>query len=104
MRRLYRAIAAALFELGHRALHELLHIIHLFKDERDIHPRFSREALAAAVDTMLTDQRERVGQQVERHGEPQMLITILQDRTGRVRHPVPALGATGALSKLRLAS
>lgn len=40
----------------------------------------------------------------DRHGEPQMLITILQDRTGRVRHPAPALGPVGALSKLRLAS
>ncbi|MFL9825859.1 PAS-domain containing protein [Rhodoplanes sp. SY1] len=37
-------------------------------------------------------------------GEPQMLITMLQDRTGRVRHPLPVPALSGPLAKLRLAS
>jgi hypothetical protein len=57
-------------ELLHRTLHQLLGVIELFEDERNIHFRLARKTLAAAVNAVLPDERERIGQQVERDGEP----------------------------------
>jgi hypothetical protein len=54
----------------HRALHQLLRILELLEHERDIHFRFAGEAFALAVDPVLPDERERIGQQIERDREP----------------------------------
>ena len=48
------------------ALHQLLRVVELLDDQRDVHPRLARKPLAPAVDTVLADQRERIGQQIER--------------------------------------
>ena len=57
-------------ELFHRALHQLLRVVELLEHERDVHLRLAGKSLAPAVDAVLTDERERVGQQIERDGEP----------------------------------
>ena len=41
----------------------------LFEHERDVHLRLAGKPLAPAVDAVLADERQRVGQQIERHGE-----------------------------------
>jgi len=51
----------------HSALEKLLGIAELFEHERDVHFRLPRKPIAAAVDTVLADKGERVGQQIERH-------------------------------------
>src|ERR1700687_1398850 len=56
-------------ELLHRALHELLRVVELLENQGDIHPRLPGKPLAPAVHSVLTDERERVGQQVERDGQ-----------------------------------
>ena len=59
------AISALSFDFRHGALHQLLGVVQLFEHERDVHLRLAGKALAAAVDAVLADQRERVGQQIE---------------------------------------
>ena len=54
----------------HRTLHQLLRVVELFEDERDVHLRLAGKPLASTVDAVLADQGERVGQQVERDREP----------------------------------
>ena len=52
------------------ALHQLLRVADLLEHERDIQRRPARDARALAVDAVLADHRQRVGQQVERHRQP----------------------------------
>src|SRR6202790_3678645 len=56
-------------ELLHRALHELLRVVELLENQRDIHPRLPGKPLAGAVHPVLTHEGERVGQQIERDGQ-----------------------------------
>ena len=58
-----------LFQFLHRALHQLLGIFHLLEHHRNVHFGRARKPFATAVDAMLTNQRERVGQQVQGDGE-----------------------------------
>ena len=57
-------------QLFHRALHELFRIVELLEHQRDVHARPSRKPFALTVHAVLAHQRERVGEQVERDGEP----------------------------------
>src|SRR4029453_7412190 len=56
-------------KLLHRALHQLLRIVELFEHERDVQLWLTRKAVAAAVDAVLADQCQRIGEEVERHGQ-----------------------------------
>ena len=56
-------------ELFHRALDELLGVVELLEDKGDVHLWLAGEPITPTVDTMLADQRERIGQQVERDRE-----------------------------------
>src|SRR5207247_2212481 len=44
-------------------------IVELLENERDVHPRLPGITFRATVDPVLADERERVGEQIERHGE-----------------------------------
>src|ERR1700730_6425985 len=48
-------------ELFHGPLDELLRVVELLENQRDIHSRLAGKALAPAVHSVLTDERERVG-------------------------------------------
>ena len=50
-------------------LHQLLRVADLLDDERDVERRTSRHASALAVDAVLSDHRERVGEQIHRDRE-----------------------------------
>jgi four helix bundle protein len=53
--------------LLHCALHQLLRVFQLLEHKRDIHFGFAREPFAAAIDTVLPDERQRIGQEIERN-------------------------------------
>lgn len=57
-------------QLLHSTLDELFRIVELLDHQRDVHSRPAWKAFAAAIHPVLTDQRERVGQQIERDGKP----------------------------------
>src|SRR5207245_2333479 len=57
-------------ELLHRALDQLLRVVELLEDQRNIHPWFSRKPLARAVHAVLPDECQRIRQEIERDGEP----------------------------------
>ena len=65
-----RRIEPHLLDLVHRALEQLFRIVELLEDERDVHLRLTGESFAAAVDAVLADERQRIGQQIDRDGEP----------------------------------
>src|SRR5467141_2469425 len=54
----------------HRALHQLLGVGELLEDERDVHLRLAGKPLAPAIDAVLSYEREGVGEQIQRDGEP----------------------------------
>src|SRR5712691_5762147 len=54
----------------HRALHQLLGVGELLEDERDVHLRLAGKPLAPAIDAVLSHEREGVGEQIQRDGEP----------------------------------
>src|SRR5262245_10819579 len=62
-------IRSPILELFHGALHELLGVVELLDDQRDVHLRLPGEPIAPAIDAVLPDERERIGEQIERHGE-----------------------------------
>jgi len=47
----------------------LLDVVQLLEHEGDIHFRFAREPLAAAVHPVLADERQRVGEEIHRDGQ-----------------------------------
>jgi len=57
------------FQFFEDAADEFLGVRDRTCDHLDVHGRFSRLAGALAVDTVLTDEHERVGQDVEGDGE-----------------------------------
>src|SRR5437660_1153843 len=58
------------FQSLHRALDELFRVVELLEHERDVHLRFSRKPIAPAVDAVLADEGQRIGEEIERDGEP----------------------------------
>src|SRR5215813_13255087 len=57
------------FQIGHDAGDQLLGIADRFDDYLDIHGRPARRSGALAVDSVLADQHQRVGKNVERNGK-----------------------------------
>jgi len=47
----------------------LLDVVELLEHERDVHLRPPGKTFASAVDAVLPDQRERIGDQIHGHGE-----------------------------------
>ena len=58
------------FECLHGALHQLFRIVELLEHERDVHLRLAWKPIAAAVNAVLSHQRERVGEKIEGHRQP----------------------------------
>src|SRR5438270_8701111 len=102
----------------HRALHQLLRIVEAFEHERDVHFRLARKSLASTVDAVLTHERERVGQEIERNGEASAggahhrLVRLervamfveyrhkaLSCRLSAIRYPLSAVSSLRALLK-----
>src|SRR3954470_3882422 len=53
----------------HRALDQLLRIVELLENERDVELRLTGKALASAIDAVLADERQRIGEQIERDSQ-----------------------------------
>src|SRR5690349_1453804 len=56
-------------DFRHRTLHQLLGVVELFEHEGDVEAGLTRKAVAAAVHAVLTDERHRVGHEIERDGD-----------------------------------
>ena len=67
------------------ALQQLLGVADLLEDERDVERRPAGGARALAVDAVLPDHRERVGQQIERHRQPPARLPHHRLVTSRAR-------------------
>ena len=57
-------------ESFHRALQKLLGIAEVFEYQRDVHLGLAGKAFAAAIDAVLSDERQGISQEIEGHGEP----------------------------------
>jgi hypothetical protein len=60
---------STILQLLHSALHQLLRIVEMFEDQGNVHFRLTDEPIAPAIDAVLADERERIGQQIERDGQ-----------------------------------
>ena len=76
------------FELLHRALHQLLGVVQLLENQRDVHLRFSRKPFATAVHAVLTHERERIGEQIERDRQPAARACPSSSRVARASRGV----------------
>src|SRR5262245_51875394 len=56
-------------KLVHRTLYQLLRIVELLEHQRDVEPGLAGKAIAAAVDAVLADERQRIGEEIERDGQ-----------------------------------
>jgi len=57
-------------ESFHRALQKLLGIAEVFEYQRDVHLGLAGKAFAAAIDAVLSDERQGISQEIEGHREP----------------------------------
>ena len=68
----------ALLQFPHHADHELFRVRQAFVDQLDVHRRFARLAGALAIDAVLSDEDEGVGEEVEGEGEAASFLPHLE--------------------------
>src|ERR1022692_830493 len=63
-------LSCGVFELRHHSGDQFLGVADRFADDLDIHRRLAGRAGALAVDAVLSHEHQRVGEDIERDGEP----------------------------------
>src|SRR5450756_612010 len=72
-----RSASRLVLQSHHHAGHQVFRLLDAFRDQLNVHLGFARLPRALAIDAMLADEHQGVGEQIERHGEPAPLHACL---------------------------